>query len=88
MMLHLKAKKSGGWSDKGLDHTVFQAMSIQITVDSMVHTLHNFYAAAEIFFGPYSLLTAGLRSWREAISFNLICHKNQYIGSISQIPLM
>ena len=85
MMLHLKAKKGGDWSDKNLDHVIHQAISIPLIIDATVHTLHNFSAASEIFFEPDSLITAGLRFWHEAISFNLTCYESQAVEDPSFI---
>ena len=84
-MLYLKAKKGGGWSNKDLNRTFCQAISIPLAVDAMVYTLHNFSAAAEILFKPDLLLTTGLRSWYDAISFNLTCYESQASGDPSFI---
>ena len=54
-----------------------QEITISPTVDAIVHTLYNFSTAAKIFFGHDSLLTAGLLSWCEAITFNLTCYEIQ-----------
>ena len=71
--------------DKDLEREVRQAVIIPPTVDVIVHTLHNFSAAAKIFFGHDSLLTAGLCSWYEAITFNLTCYESQATGDPSFI---
>ena len=85
MMLHLKAKKGGGWSDKDLEKACRQVIVIPLTVDAMVHTLHNFAAAAEVFFCQDSLFSVGLRSRYKAISWNLACYESQAAGDPSFI---
>ena len=79
MLLHLKSQKGNGWSDKDLEKAVQQAITIPATVDSMQHSLFNLTAASNLFFGPESLLTAGLATWRAEISRNLVSYESQAI---------
>ena len=76
MMLHLKASKGAGWSDKDLDQATNQTIIIPSTIDSMLHNLNNYAATAEIFFGDTSLLTIGLQSWLSAIRSDLIIYES------------
>ena len=77
MLLHLKADKGSGWSDKDLDKVLQQAIIIPSSIDSMLHSIHNMAAASHLFFTEQSLLTIGLRSWRPEISRNLIAYESQ-----------
>ena len=79
MLLHLKANKGSGWSDKDLDKVLQQAIIIPSSVDSMLHSIHNMAAASHLFFTEQSLLTTGLRSWRKEISRNLIVYESQAV---------
>ena len=76
MMLNLKASKGGGWSDKYFERGTKQAITIPITIDSMMHNLNNYAGVSLIFFGDLSLLTIGLQSWRSSISSNLLVYKS------------
>ena len=62
VMLHLKASKGCGWSDKDLERAIKQFIIVPITIDSMVHNLNNYTGVSLIFFGELSLLTIGLQS--------------------------
>ena len=77
MLLHLKADKGNGWSDKDLDKVLHQAITIPTTINSMLHNLHNLASASSLFFGETSLLTTGLKSWRGEISRNLVSYESQ-----------
>ena len=80
MILHLKAEKGGGWSDKDLDKALRQAIAIPTTIDGMLHNISNFTAASRLFFGEDSTLTIGLNSWRPQISTNLISYESQSLN--------
>ena len=77
MLLLLKADKGNGWSDKDLEKVLHQAITIPTTIDSMLHSLHNFASASRLFFGDTSLLTTGLTSWHGEISRNLVSYESQ-----------
>ena len=51
MVLHRKAEKGGGWSEKELERALKQAIAIPTTVDSMIHSIHNFTSASKVFYG-------------------------------------
>ena len=76
MMLHLKASKGAGWSDKDLEKATNQAITIPSTVDSMLHNLNNYAATSELFFSDSSILTSGLKSWLSAIRSDLIIYES------------
>ena len=77
MVLHLKAEKGGGWSDKELERALKQAITIPTRVDSMIHSIHNFASASKFFFGGYAIVSVGLLTWRPFISSNLILFESQ-----------
>ena len=80
MILHLKAEKGNGWSDKDLEKALKQTIAIPSTIDGMLHSIHYFTAAAHLFFGEDSLLTSGLTTWRNQISSNLINYESQSLN--------
>ena len=51
MILHLKAERGGGWSDKDLEKVLHQAITIPERIDDMIHNLHNIASASALFFG-------------------------------------
>ena len=75
-MLHLKASKGGGWSDKDLEKAVHQAIGSPTTIDGMLHNLHNLASLAELFWGPESIGTSSLKTWRSHITSNLIIYES------------
>ena len=76
MILHLKAEKGGGWSDKYLEKVIHQAITIPERIYDMIHNLHNIASASALFFGKKSLLTIGLDSWQPEISYDLTSYKS------------
>ena len=77
MLIHLKASKGGGWSEKYLNRAVCQVISTPLAGDAIIHNLHHLVSAAEIIFGSDSLLTVGLHSWRNVISYSLSIYESQ-----------
>ena len=77
MILHLKAEKGGGWSDKYLENVLHQAITIPERIDDMIHNLHNIASASALFFGKNSVLTIGLNSWQHEISSNTTSYESQ-----------
>ena len=77
MILHLKSKKGSGWSDADLAKATNQSITLPTTVDSMIHNINNLAATSEVFFGNSSLLTEGLRAWRNFITSNLTTYEAQ-----------
>ena len=75
MVLHLKAEKGAGWSDKELNTILNQVIIVPDEVDKMIHNIHNTAAVSEIMHGTDSILTTGLKSWRFEISSNLIIYE-------------
>ena len=75
-MLHLKASKWGGWSDKDIERAIKQSIIIPITIGSMIHNLKKYAGVSLIFFGELSLFTIGLQSWRSHISSNLLVYES------------
>jgi len=77
MMLHLKASKGAGWSDRDLEKAVHQAIAVPKEVDGMLHNINNLASSSELFFGENSIATGGLQSWRPHIANNLIIYESQ-----------
>ena len=85
MVLHLKAEKGSGWSEKDLDKVLSQVTIIPDTVDGMIHNIHNTACLSELFFGPQSLCTVGLRSWHQEIASDLTAYEAQALSDQSFI---
>ena len=58
MMLHLKASKGGGWSDKDLERAIRKAIILPITIDRIMHNLKNYTGVSlnNLEISPYSPL--------------------------------
>lgn len=74
-MIHLKASKDSGWSDKDLEKATNQAIAIPDYIDNMLHNLNTYGAISDIFLSETSLLTIDLGSWLTAIRSELITYK-------------
>ena len=85
MILHLKAEKGGGWSDIDLGKALCQAIVIPFTINSMLHSIHNFASASSLFFSAESLHSIGFASWPPHISSNLLTYESISINDLSLI---
>lgn len=75
-MIHLKASKGEGWSDKYVERAIKQVIIIPVSINSMMYNLNNYSGISLIFFGEFPLITIGLQSWRIHISSNLLVYKS------------
>ena len=84
-MLHLKASKDTGWSNKDLENATNQAINIPDSIDIMLHNINDYGAVSEIFLGKIFLLIIGLRSWLTAIMSELITYEDLAASNIEFI---